>query len=125
MTTGAPPAPAVRPLAWRWRAASRIALPVALLVLWEAAARLGDRYSVRRFDELYFQGDAKEAVAFALLGYLTIHGQPGNLPAATGLTAGKRRPERIRCSGTTGQHPKKQQGRRNDNSSRCMQCNPL
>ena len=29
-------------------------------------------------------GDAKEAVAFALLGYLTLHGQPGNVPAATG-----------------------------------------
>ena len=31
-----------------------------------------------------FPGDAKEAVAFALLGYLTLHGQPGNVPAATG-----------------------------------------
>lgn len=39
---------------------------------------------LRRFDELFFPGDAKEAVAFALLGYLTIHGQPGNLAAATG-----------------------------------------
>ncbi|HXE57960.1 MAG TPA: anhydro-N-acetylmuramic acid kinase [Gemmatimonadales bacterium] len=39
---------------------------------------------LRRFDELFFSGDAKEAVAFALLGYLTLHGQPGNLPAATG-----------------------------------------
>jgi anhydro-N-acetylmuramic acid kinase len=39
---------------------------------------------VRRFEELYFDGEAKEAVAFALLGYLTLHGQPGNLPAATG-----------------------------------------
>ena len=37
-----------------------------------------------RFDNLFFDGDAKEAVAFALLGYLTLHGQPGNLPAATG-----------------------------------------
>jgi anhydro-N-acetylmuramic acid kinase len=36
------------------------------------------------FDQLFFPGDAKEAVAFALLGYLTLHGQPGNLPAATG-----------------------------------------
>ncbi|MFZ5623654.1 MAG: anhydro-N-acetylmuramic acid kinase [Gemmatimonadota bacterium] len=40
--------------------------------------------ALRRFDEVFFNGDAKEAVAFALLGYLTVHGQPGNLPAATG-----------------------------------------
>ncbi len=39
---------------------------------------------LRRFDDIFFPGDAKEAVAFALLGYLTIHGQPGNLVAATG-----------------------------------------
>lgn len=39
---------------------------------------------LRRFDDLFFPGDAKEAVAFALLGYLTIHGQPGNLVAVTG-----------------------------------------
>ena len=44
---------------------------------------------VRRFDELFFTGDAKEAVAFALLGYLTLHGQPGNLPAATGAVGGR------------------------------------
>ena len=41
-------------------------------------------YRLRRFDDLFFPGDAKEAVAFALLGYLTLHGQPGNVPAATG-----------------------------------------
>ena len=41
-------------------------------------------HPLRRFDELFFPGDAKEAVAFALLGYLTLHGQPGNVPAATG-----------------------------------------
>ena len=53
-------------------------------------ALLGSRgQTLRRFDELFFTGDAKEAVAFALLGYLTIHGQPGNLPAATGA-AGRR-----------------------------------
>jgi anhydro-N-acetylmuramic acid kinase len=39
---------------------------------------------LRRFDDLFFDGDAKEAVAFALLGYLSIHGQPGNVIAATG-----------------------------------------
>ena len=44
----------------------------------------GRAHPLRRFDELFFPGDAKEAVAFALLGYLTLHGQPGNLPAATG-----------------------------------------
>jgi len=37
-----------------------------------------------RFEEQFFRGDAKESVAFALLGYLVVHGQPGNLPAATG-----------------------------------------
>jgi anhydro-N-acetylmuramic acid kinase len=45
--------------------------------------RDGD-HPLRRFDDLFFAGDAKEAVAFALLGYLTLHGQPGNVPAATG-----------------------------------------
>jgi anhydro-N-acetylmuramic acid kinase len=45
---------------------------------------LGPQVSLLDFDQLFFSGDAKEAVAFALLGYLAIHGQPGNLPAATG-----------------------------------------
>jgi anhydro-N-acetylmuramic acid kinase len=39
---------------------------------------------LRKFDEVFFDGDAKEAVAFALLGWLVLNGQPGNLPAATG-----------------------------------------
>jgi len=52
--------------------------------LMEALARLLKPIPVVRFDALFFDGDAKEAVAFALLGYLTLHGQPGNLPAATG-----------------------------------------
>jgi anhydro-N-acetylmuramic acid kinase len=42
------------------------------------------QHPLRRFEELFFPGDAKEAVAFALLGYLTLHGQPGNVPSATG-----------------------------------------
>jgi anhydro-N-acetylmuramic acid kinase len=39
---------------------------------------------IRAFDELYFDGEAKEAVAFALLGYLHLIRQPGNVPGATG-----------------------------------------
>jgi len=36
------------------------------------------------FDQLFFDGEAKEALAFAFLGFLTLAGKPGNLPAATG-----------------------------------------
>lgn len=50
----------------------------------ELEQRRSGTVTIRRFDEVFFDGDAKEAVAFALLGYLTVHGQPGNLPAATG-----------------------------------------
>src|SRR6185503_18762726 len=39
---------------------------------------------VRRFDEVFFDGEAKEAVAFALLARLFIDGRPGNVPTATG-----------------------------------------
>ena len=39
---------------------------------------------IRPFDDLFFDGDAKEAVAFAYLGWLTLHGRTGNVPAATG-----------------------------------------
>jgi anhydro-N-acetylmuramic acid kinase len=38
----------------------------------------------RAFDDVFFDGDAKEAVAFAYLGYLTWTGRPGNEPGATG-----------------------------------------
>lgn len=49
-------------------------------------AEVGDLAPVRSFDELGlgFTADAKEAVAFALLGSETIQGLPSNLPAATG-----------------------------------------
>jgi anhydro-N-acetylmuramic acid kinase len=39
---------------------------------------------VLRFDDVFFDGEAKEAVAFALLGYLHLRGRPGNVPSATG-----------------------------------------
>ncbi|MDP9202624.1 MAG: anhydro-N-acetylmuramic acid kinase [Gemmatimonadota bacterium] len=51
---------------------------------------------VRHFDEIYFDGEAKEAVAFALLGYLHVTKRPANVPSATGARGprilGKRTP---------------------------------
>jgi anhydro-N-acetylmuramic acid kinase len=40
--------------------------------------------AVRTFEERYFDGEAKEAVAFALLAHLHLEGVPGNVPTATG-----------------------------------------
>ena len=52
--------------------------------------------TVRDFDRTFFDGEAKEAVAFALLGYLHLAGRPGNVPTATGAAGprilGKRTP---------------------------------
>lgn len=57
-------------------------------LLWKALGKALETHragtTLRKFDELFFDGDAKEAAAFALLAYLTLNGQPGNLPAATG-----------------------------------------
>lgn len=39
---------------------------------------------VRRFSDVYFDGEAKEAIAFALLGFLYLAAEPGNLPRVTG-----------------------------------------
>ena len=39
---------------------------------------------VRSIEETGLDAGAKEAAAFALLGWLTWHGLPGNLPSATG-----------------------------------------
>ncbi len=47
------------------------------------AARLAPR-TVRRFSEVFFDGEAKEAVAFALLGYLFLERRAGNVPTVTG-----------------------------------------
>jgi anhydro-N-acetylmuramic acid kinase len=53
-------------------------------VLVDAIARALPSFTVRRFSEVFFDGEAKEAVAFALLGYLHLIGEPGNLPSVTG-----------------------------------------
>jgi anhydro-N-acetylmuramic acid kinase len=49
-----------------------------------ALAALPRPVALRRFDDVFFDGEAKEAVAFALLGYLHVRGRPGNVPSATG-----------------------------------------
>jgi anhydro-N-acetylmuramic acid kinase len=49
----------------------------------QLAAALAPR-RVRRFAEAFYDGDAKEAVAFALLGRQHLLGLPANVPTATG-----------------------------------------
>jgi anhydro-N-acetylmuramic acid kinase len=44
--------------------------------------------AVRSVDVFGLPAQAKEAYAFALLGYLTVHGLPGTLPGATGAPVG-------------------------------------
>jgi anhydro-N-acetylmuramic acid kinase len=58
--------------------------PVMFEALERALAALPRPVVARRFDDVFFDGEAKEAVAFALLGYLHLHGRPGNVPGATG-----------------------------------------
>ncbi|MFD0266462.1 anhydro-N-acetylmuramic acid kinase [Streptomyces sp. NPDC127106] len=45
---------------------------------------LAGRTAVRGSEELGLPAAAKEAYAFAVLGYLTLHGLPGNAPGCTG-----------------------------------------
>ncbi|MEV7192943.1 anhydro-N-acetylmuramic acid kinase [Streptomyces sp. NPDC093510] len=47
-------------------------------------AELGDGIPVRTSDELGLPAAAKEAYAFAVLGFLTLHGLPGTVPESTG-----------------------------------------
>ena len=64
--------------------------------LFDAISKAAAPIVVRHFDEIYFDGEAKEAVAFALLGYLHVMKRPGNVPSATGARGqrmlGKRTP---------------------------------
>jgi anhydro-N-acetylmuramic acid kinase len=53
-------------------------------ILREAIAMTLAPRHVRPFDRVFFDGDAKEAVAFAFLGYLHLAGRPGNVVGATG-----------------------------------------
>lgn len=65
-------------------------------VLFAAIQKAAAPVKLRHFDEVYFDGEAKEAVAFALLGYLHVSKRPGNVPTATGARGqrilGKRTP---------------------------------
>ena len=49
-----------------------------------AGADASGGVEVLRHEDLGLSSDAKEAIAFALLAYETIHGRPGNLPTCTG-----------------------------------------
>ena len=48
------------------------------------AACFGHSVDVCTLETLGIDGDAKEALTFALLAYLCVHGLPGNVPACTG-----------------------------------------
>lgn len=64
--------------------------------LFAAIEKTAAPMTIRHFDDVYFDGEAKEAVAFALLGYLNVMKRPGNVPSATGARGprllGKRTP---------------------------------
>lgn len=51
---------------------------------WQLTQKLDHAVAVRTHAELGIEDKAKEALAFALMGYLTLHGYPGNVPACTG-----------------------------------------
>jgi len=53
-------------------------------VLFSEIARAAAPLKVKQFSDVYFDGEAKEAVAFALLGFLHMTRRTANVPAATG-----------------------------------------
>ena len=54
---------------------------------WQLAEKLGRSVTVHTHADLGIDDKAKEALAFALMGYLTLHGYAGNVPACTGATS--------------------------------------
>jgi anhydro-N-acetylmuramic acid kinase len=52
--------------------------------LFTALARAARPLAIRQFGDVFFDGEAKEAVAFALLGFLHVTRRTANVPAATG-----------------------------------------
>lgn len=54
--------------------------------LFEALRRRLEGYRVERSDAMNVHADAKEAIAFAVLGYETLRGRAGNVARATGAT---------------------------------------
>jgi len=54
-------------------------------VLMQEIAKL-TKLPLRKTDELGVPGDAKEAIAFALLGAATLDGVASNIPSVTGAT---------------------------------------
>jgi anhydro-N-acetylmuramic acid kinase len=50
----------------------------------EMVARAIAPKQLRRFDDVFFDGEAKEAVAFALMAKLFVQGVSANVPSATG-----------------------------------------
>jgi anhydro-N-acetylmuramic acid kinase len=52
--------------------------------LFAALARAAKPLAIRQFSDVFFDGEAKEAVAFALLGFLHVTGRTANVPGATG-----------------------------------------
>ena len=73
----------------KWKPAPRrlykLSLPIALLI-WLLPMLAVLMTSVRSTDELGVPTQAKEAVAFALLAWLTWNNLPGNVPTATGAS---------------------------------------
>jgi anhydro-N-acetylmuramic acid kinase len=57
-------------------------------VLMARISELAAPCRVRLIDEFGLPAQAKEAYAFAVMGYLTVHGLPGTLAGATGAPAG-------------------------------------